>query len=285
MKHVITLMILLSLAACAEQFKQPVGEIMTSTNDDQGIVGGRNVELLSEDAGKAVLIIGKLKDKSYLCTGSMIADDIVLTAAHCLGDPKNIKIVFGADPVNMGAEQITKLKTFVIHKNYNPKLIIRNDIALIQTEEKKPKNYQIARLPWEAQNLSNIFKIKTSFTVMGYGTITGLPTKDKTDLRGSGTLRKTELNLTKFSLSQDVFYADQSQGRAVCFGDSGGPAFVDANTIVGMVSYNIIDDPSRPDTADEDVCNYQSVFTNIMRYKTWILGGIKSIRNLQIKLK
>jgi secreted trypsin-like serine protease len=279
-------MILLYLAtshlACAERPLFQKGEISNPHHEDQGIVGGTNVGLLSKDAERVVLITGKINGKSYLCSGVLIANDVILTAAHCLGEPKNIKIVFGPDPVHTGAVQITKLKSFLKHKGYNPNVFIRNDLALIQTEDKKPENYKIAKLPWESSKSSyksSILKTDTVVKVMGYGTMTGLPAKNKMDRRGEGTLRATALTLTKFSPSQDVFYADQTTGHAICFGDSGGPAFIATNTVVGVVSYNIIDDPYRPDLADADVCNYQAVFTNLIQYKNWILNGLKTLRS------
>lgn len=282
MKSIIMLMILqmtlLSLAGCAERMGPHVGEISNANHDDVGIVGGTPLNLPDEDAERVVLIAGKIKGKSYLCTGVLIAADIVLTAAHCVSEPKNIRIIFGTDPINTGAEQITKLKSFVKHKKYNRKLAVRNDIALLQMVDEKPEDYQIARLPWDAPNATNILKINTVFKVLGYGTSTGLPAKNKKDLRGAGILRSTELSLAKFSAAQDVFFAEQTSGHAVCSGDSGGPALIDANTVVGVVSYNLTDDPTHPELADEDACNYQSVFTHIMQYKTWILNGLKTLR-------
>jgi secreted trypsin-like serine protease len=279
--YILTLLILLSLAACAERTAVQQGEILNPNSEDRGIVGGTSVAPLSKDAERTVLIIGKVKNKSSLCTGTMIADDVVLTAAHCVTDPKTIKIVFGTDPTHTGAVKITKLKSFVKHKKYNPNDVVRHDIALIQIENQKPANYKIARLPWDAPQAQSIFKITTPFKVMGYGTNSGFPVKNKGDLRGSGSLRTTELSIAKFSPTQDVFYADQTKGHAVCSGDSGGPAFIDDETVVGIVSYNVTDDPGNPELADDDVCNYQSVFTNVIQYKNWILGGLKAIKDLE----
>lgn len=276
MKYVLAaLLVLLNLSACSGPAPLQ-GEVTTSNLDkSQNIVGGEDVDPSDEHIEHTVLITGKYETgETFTCTGTLIDSDIILTAAHCVGEPDSMKVVFGENPVQEGAVSITKVKNVLRHKKYNKTENIRNDIALLQVGEMVPQNFAPAILPWNSpQALDNIDKI----TVYGYGTTSGLVENGKLANKGVGVLRTTVLNVTTQSKSRDVFFANQREGKGICAGDSGGPAFVKDNVVLGVISRAITDDPQHPEAADNDVCNFESVFTNVKYYKTWILSGIETL--------
>ena len=58
------------------------------------IIGGTIVDASDPVASTTVLVT----DGNYICTGSIIDTDLVVTAAHCVAAPaENLKIVFALD--------------------------------------------------------------------------------------------------------------------------------------------------------------------------------------------
>jgi secreted trypsin-like serine protease len=274
MKYAVAaLLVLLHLGACSEQ-PSLHGEVNTSEKPNS-IVGGQNVKPSDEHIDFTVLIMGKNENgESYSCTGTLVDTDMVLTAAHCLGEKDTMQIAFGENPIQDGPVELMKVKNILKHEKYNHSEEIRNDIALIQLDGVAPDNFPPAVLPWTTPKKSNgLARVQ----VYGYGITSGLMENGKPNHQGIGVLRTTTLKILRESDKQDIFYANQKNGRGVCSGDSGGPAFINGKVIVGIASRVITDDPAHPEKADKDVCNYESVFTSVNYYKTWILDGIQAL--------
>src|SRR4051812_613014 len=87
-------MIAASLSVQVSAFAQDQGPFFDPAQLDK-IIGGEVVEESDPIAISTVLVINKTTDGTAICTGSIIADDLVMTAGHCVGpDKKNMKIVF-----------------------------------------------------------------------------------------------------------------------------------------------------------------------------------------------
>lgn len=278
MKYVLaSLIILLNLSACSERSVLQ-GEIpVTPMEKSTGIVGGTEATQTDKHVQHTVLITGKYADsRFYTCTGTLIEKDIILTAAHCLGELDSMKITFGNDPVRSGAIEILKAKRILPHDKYDKAEEERNDIALIQMEGNAPEGFAPATLPWNSKRKADSF---TSVRVYGYGITSGVLTSSgQLDTKTAGVLRTTRLILLDSPVGPDIFIADQREGHGICSGDSGGPAFIYRDVLVGVVSRAHTDDPAHPQYADDDVCNYESTFTRVDHYKTWILDGVKTLR-------
>lgn len=279
MKYTLTsFLLLLSLSACSD--RAPLqGEIpVTPADKSTGIVGGFEATATDKHIQHTVLITGKYPDgRFYNCTGTLIEKDIILTAAHCVGEPDSIKVTFGNNPVRSGAIEILKAKRVLPHDKFDRSKEERNDIALIQMESDAPENFTPATLPWNSQRKVDSFK---SVRVYGYGIISGVVQGGLLDNKTAGVLRTTRLKLIDGSTAPDIFTTDQRGGHGICSGDSGGPAFIYGDVLVGVSSRGITDDPEEPQNADNDLCNYESIFTRVDHYKTWILDGVKALRGL-----
>ncbi len=227
------------------------------------------------------------------CSGTLIAEDVVLTAAHCLNTgsgpkvrtlkPQDLAIYIGDEPAYVHpdghydiVDHLYATTETLIHPAYDPYALI-DDIALVRlstapTEPTAPVPALPAGTGWsvgETLNFAGFGEIEDGsygVKLQGDGALDGLGcTVDGCPGPGDAA--------TQISYTQDA--------GSPCFGDSGGPAFVDrAGTIYvgGITSYGDADclvygvstrvdafesfigdfvgtTPTPPDCSDDGYCN------------------------------
>jgi len=108
---------------------------------------------------------------SHFCGGSIIAENLILTAAHCMedvdGNSPDMQVRVGAHSLTDGSGQVIKVATTYTHQEY-PNL--SKDVALLKLAEKiTDKNAKAIALADDAFFQKNI-KAGTSLVVSGWGT-------------------------------------------------------------------------------------------------------------------
>jgi uncharacterized protein (TIGR03382 family) len=197
------------------------------------------------------------------CTGSLIAPDVVLTAAHCI-DPRLIgpakpSFTLALD-TRIGAEVITSRET-IMHEQFRIDAEIGEglgeffDIGLVLLE--RPIT-EIAPVPMPRPQDGDALTPGLAMEIAGYGI---------TDAAGNtGVLFDAETQLISLNPTELQVGMGSPQPQN-CNGDSGGPGFASIGgkrRVIGIVS--------RSFSGFE--CNRGGVDTRVDAYLTWIHGKL-----------
>jgi secreted trypsin-like serine protease len=190
---------------------------------------------------------------TQFCGGTLIADNWVVTAAHCLYGEDNSEVHVGISSEHLEYKSTANLLPIgevIIHPNYS-KGSNANDIALVKI------NGSAASLGGKPIQLTSVANSETNglyTTAFGWGSTTPNDQYMSQSLAWSNDLREVTLqsfdkdhcnNKMGQSLLDDSMicaYDTTVAGKDACVGDSGGPlvTFIDNKAeLVGIVSWGI----------------------------------------------
>ena len=199
-------------------------------------------------------------DNGYFCSGSLITEDVVMTAAHCMFVMNNsqMQIFFGND-VRTGQGEYRRVADWLVNEGYNPDQLV-NDIALLRLATPAPDTITpVPHLP-AALGLSAADEGATTVDFSGFGV-------DENDESGLKLHVEDLIDVVCDNpqgcinfVVPNAFSYDQDPGGP-CSGDSGGPAYIlrdDVEYVAGVTSYG-----------DEN-CAIRGVSTAADRFDAWI---------------
>ncbi len=241
------------VSACAPA-KQSSSELASGLAS-QDIVAGDVVKATDLVAQSTVALYLRSDDGDGVCSGTLIAPNVVLTAAHCVIGLKGAVVVFGN---NMDtATEARGVDMVAVHPQFQPKAAGQggwNDVALFRFQGAAPASAKVAQILETPASL----KVGLKAVVAGFGT-----TKSNGLGQDDGTLRKVTLSLQNPAYEQtELAFARSSKGGSACHGDSGGPAYITQNgklTVIGITS--------RGTTA---ACNGISISTSVAAHAAYI---------------
>ncbi|XP_046972682.1 vitellin-degrading protease-like [Vanessa cardui] len=225
--------------------------------EDTRIVGGKDVDITMAPYQVSILNRGR-----HSCGGSIIGDDLILTAAHCLigSSPVNLQVRAGSSSsVNGG--RIYPVGDFV----WNPAFTyskMDSDVAIIWLS--KPLEFSKRIAPIEMFDKGDEINDGDLTVVTGWG-----------NLREGGGLPRTlqmvlvpKVNEDSCKKAYEPLYSitprmicagNPEGGKDACQGDSGGP-LVHNGKLAGIVSWGL--GCARP--------NYPGVYANVAALRDWI---------------
>ncbi|XP_056400081.1 chymotrypsin-C-like isoform X2 [Hyla sarda] len=233
------------------------------------VVGGHDVRANSWPWQISLQYQGSSGNWGHTCGGTLIADNWVLTAAHCISSSRTYRVVLGKHNLKEEEEGsvIISPEKIIVHEKWNS-FFIRNDIALIKLSEpvQVSDTVQPACLPADGAVLSHDFPCY----VTGWGRLyTNGPIADNLQQALLPVVDHATCSKSDWWGSQvttDMVCAGGDGIVSGCNGDSGGPLNCQAADgsweVHGVVSFG-----------SGVSCNYEkkpTVFTRVSAYQDWI---------------
>jgi secreted trypsin-like serine protease len=218
-------------------------------------------------AARAIVMV--IDPDGDLCTGTALARDLVLTAAHCVARKKRYEV----KPYQTGAA--IPVRAVATHPRFDYESYARSrataDVALLKLAAPLPAVVVPARLA-PARRV----KVGETLVIAGFGTIA-----DRS-AAGLGIPRMARLVVTGQPGSLQIRLVDPATrnarpGLGGCTGDSGAPAFDDEGPdksgqksgqvigqIIGVVSWTTA-------AGNEEGCGGLTGLTPLLSYRSWIV--------------
>lgn len=233
----------------------------SAAENDLKVVGGQSPDRDHPASWSTVALVDSRGGHAF-CSGSYIAKNLIVTAAHCIIDLEkdSFKIRFNPE----ASFPVTSFQTYRSTRKYGSNF----DIAWVKFEGEAPSPYR----PIEIWHDPTKLNLAEESEVAGFG-FSDYPCRDETAACNTGRLYAAKSdqeyvsNIRLFSLLVTKSHSNSGP----CFGDSGGPAFIRFHGrwyLTGtFVGWDRILVPEDPDT----LCKSgEGLYTFVGDYAGWL---------------
>jgi len=260
--------LMMALTACLPSKTSTVNSAQDMIEEDTTHIFGGSEVPTDTDLSKAVFEL-RFQENSddKICTASRISENALITAAHCAM----------SDSIQVYQNQ--KLASKVLTKKVHPSYLERKaqiqrekqwtqgnefDVALlfISDSDETSVEFEIASEEWSSTQGAEQLTV-AGFGWASYNAMSGAR-------EGTNDLKQVDLE-SRPSERKEILSFQQTQGRGICVGDSGGPAF--ASSPSGLILYGVAISVQNP--GDASVCKGVSSFINVVHLRSWIAENLK----------
>jgi secreted trypsin-like serine protease len=213
------LVIPLFLFSCAK------GPTSVAVPPEPGVVGGSLPAESDLIQHSTVFIKNSSGD---ICSGSLVAPNVVLTAAHC-ATYRNIQVVFvtGNQSTSAGVSNTIIHPDYFASQRSGETTATPFDVALLKLNRLAPS-------AWKPIALSDLNPVGKDIFVAGFGkTLNSIEDRQILD---RPLLRVARMNVSGFE--QELLVLTSTGHQSLCGGDSGGPTYLIENDQVTQVGIN-----------------------------------------------
>ena len=217
--QILALAVLVACAACTA----PLGSDGTDGTDSSEKTGTTQQAIVNGDDDNAdPAVVALLLNGSVFCTGVLLTNNVVATAAHCVSPTPPDQVYFGSDPSKKKGTFIN-VTTSRVHPDFDEDTLV-NDIAVVGLAATAP----VAPLNVFVKEFDNSY-IGLEIRLIGFGA---------TGADATQNLRKRTGTTAITSYTDDDFRFRPAPSQT-CVGDSGGPAVArvgDHEAVIGLTS-------------------------------------------------
>jgi secreted trypsin-like serine protease len=241
-----------------------------SQDSSPKITGGNLVSPDDPIARATVALVEKDRQNPQrwfvICSGTLVSRNLVITAAHCIDDEKNITIQFlGLGQERDKTHQGTGIKHADYGKPYNETFSF--DLALVRLNQPAPSSMVPVPIAKKGE-----FQINDSVILAGYGVTSVLASPESDNNKGflyqaqskivdvfSSSDRDVREDLENWGL---ITYSSPDTKAGGCIGDSGGPMFIKKSGQLKVIGAS---------AGGDNRCNSTGKYTNLEFYWDWLI--------------
>lgn len=193
----------------------------------------------------------------WCCSGTLVARNVVVTAGHCVAGDCCSRVLIGEDVADTTTARVIAVRHARSHPDYRPPNPTHDLSVLILDEDAGVVPRGIAREPMLAS--------ATSVRLAGYG---------RTDVEGTTGYGRRRMVDVPLASTDPKYGADPESefvagapflDRDACSGDSGGPAYVEAED-----GWYLAGATSRATRSTFRRCGDGGIYTWVRAYARWI---------------
>jgi secreted trypsin-like serine protease len=212
-------------------------------------------------------IVMVIDGRGDLCTGTALARDLVLTAAHCVTLPLTYRVRIYQNDATIDVRSVARHPGFTMAAYAASRATA--DVALIKLATPLPDIIVPAGLAAARRVAAGETLTIAGFGVTRNGTANGLGIPRMAALAVTGKPGSLQVRL------QDPATLNKRAGLGGCVGDSGAPVFdgvdpQESAMVIGVVSWS-----TAPN--DEEGCGGLTGVTPLINYRQWIVYTAKKL--------